>query len=178
MSMVPWHLIGRNSQWEAENPNFLIIWPTDKCEGSIWGWILPGIHWACQIFPSPLIGQNSQWLRKTPKMRVRGEGPRGLFLGRSYSSKCLAFPVFVGFRWLFHDDPRVNPWWLLDSQMTQKWPKMTPEWPPRTKRTQDDSRMRARGDLGHKKVLVIIYFPPEINQKIWEIRPKICEKMS
>ena len=40
------------NQWEAENPNFLVIWSTDKCEGSKWGRILPGIHWAC-----PLIGQ-------------------------------------------------------------------------------------------------------------------------
>ena len=23
-------------QWEAENPNFLVIWPTDKYEGSKW----------------------------------------------------------------------------------------------------------------------------------------------
>ena len=31
-------------QWEAKNPNFLVIWPTDKYEGSKWGRILPGIH--------------------------------------------------------------------------------------------------------------------------------------
>ena len=31
-------------------------------------------------------------------MRMRGEGPRGLFLGRFHFSKCLAFPVLVGFR--------------------------------------------------------------------------------
>ena len=24
------------NQWEAENPNFLVIWPTDKYEGSKW----------------------------------------------------------------------------------------------------------------------------------------------
>ena len=23
-------------QWEAENPNFLVIWPSDKYEGSKW----------------------------------------------------------------------------------------------------------------------------------------------
>ena len=34
------------NQWDTENPNFLVIWPTDKCEGSKWGGILPGIHWA------------------------------------------------------------------------------------------------------------------------------------
>ena len=166
----PCPFIGRNSQWEAENHNFPLSWATDKCEGSKWGKIWPGIHWVCQIFPRLLIGQNIKWEAENPN-----------FLVIWPTDKCEGLkwgPSIVGFRWLFHDDPRVNPWWLLDSQMTQKWPKMTPEWPPRTKRTQDDSRMRARGDLGHKKVLVIIYFPPEINQKIWEIRPKICEKMS
>ena len=25
------------NQWEAENPNFLVIWSTDECEGSKWG---------------------------------------------------------------------------------------------------------------------------------------------
>jgi len=44
-------------QWESENPNFLLIWPTDKYEGSKWGRILQGIHWSCRIFPSPLIGR-------------------------------------------------------------------------------------------------------------------------
>ena len=44
-------------QWEAENPNFLLIWPTDKYEGSKWGRIWPGIHWSCWIFASPLIGR-------------------------------------------------------------------------------------------------------------------------
>ena len=38
----PGPLIGRNSQWEAENPNFLVIWATDKFERSKWGRILPG----------------------------------------------------------------------------------------------------------------------------------------
>ena len=37
MSDFPSPLTGRDSQWEAENPNFLVIWPTDKCEGSKWG---------------------------------------------------------------------------------------------------------------------------------------------
>ena len=48
-------------QWEAEIPDFLVIWPTDKYEGSKWGKILPGIHWSCWIFSSPLIGRDSQW---------------------------------------------------------------------------------------------------------------------
>ena len=113
--------------------------------------ILPGIHWACQIFPSPFTGRDSQWITQEDStgwggMRLRDEGPGGIFLCRFYFSKCLAFPGIVAFRWLFHDDPRVNPWWLLDSQMTQEWPRMTPEWPPRTKRTQDDSWMRVRGE--------------------------------
>ena len=45
---------------------FPVIWPTDKCEGSKWSRILPGIQWAwsqtCNTSHCPLIGRNSQWL--------------------------------------------------------------------------------------------------------------------
>ena len=64
-------LIGQDSQWEAENPNFLVIWPTVKCEGSKWGRIWPQIHLACQIFPSPLIGRNSQWEAENPNFKTK-----------------------------------------------------------------------------------------------------------
>ena len=40
--------------------SFLFDLQTSKCERSKWGRILPGIHWACWIYPSPLIGQDSQ----------------------------------------------------------------------------------------------------------------------
>ena len=96
---APSPLIGQSSQWEAKYPNFLVLWPTDKCEGSKCGRILPGIHWACWIFLSLLLAEIanvSEWLRMTPgwvRMRARGEGWGGLFLGRFYSSKGLTFPV-------------------------------------------------------------------------------------
>ena len=68
------HFIGQNSHWEAENPNFLVIWPTDKCEGSKWGRIWPGIQWAwsqtCDTSPCPLIGRNSQWEAENPNFPV------------------------------------------------------------------------------------------------------------
>ena len=66
--------MGRNSQWEADNPNFPVIWPTDKCEESKWGRIIPGIQWAwsqtCTTSPCPLIGQNSQWEAENPNFLI------------------------------------------------------------------------------------------------------------
>ena len=56
------------------NPNFLVSWPTDKCEGSKWGRIWPGIHWAwsqtCDTSLHPLIGQNSQWEAENPNFLI------------------------------------------------------------------------------------------------------------
>ena len=56
------------------NPNFLVSWPTDKCEGSKWGKIWPGIQWAwsqtCDTSPCPLIGRNSQWEAENPNFPV------------------------------------------------------------------------------------------------------------
>ena len=68
-------LFGQDSQWEAENPNFLVILPTDKCEGSKWGRIWPGIQWAwsqtCDTSLCPLIGRNSQWEAENPNFKTK-----------------------------------------------------------------------------------------------------------
>ena len=53
------------------------------------GRILPGIHWACQIFPSPLIGRDSQWLRMTQddSRMSQNEGERGGMRGEGQGAK-------------------------------------------------------------------------------------------
>ena len=117
----PCPLIGRNSQWEAENPNFLVIWPTDKCEGSKWGRIWPGIRWAwsqtCDTSPWPLIGRSSQWEAENPNFLVLWPTDKceGSKLGR----------ILPGIHWACQIFP--SPLIGRDSQ----WLRMT----------QDDSRM-------------------------------------
>ena len=95
--IFPSPLIGRDSQWEAENPNFLVIWPTDKCEGSKWGRILPGIHWAYQIFSSPLIGQNSQWEAENPSFLVIWPTDKCEGSSMSFVSKNVFYIYTMGF---------------------------------------------------------------------------------
>ena len=75
----------------------LLFYLQIRGEGSKWGRILPGIHWAYQIFSSPLIGQNSQWEAENPSFLVIWPTDKCEGSSMSFVSKNVFYIYTMGF---------------------------------------------------------------------------------